>query len=230
MYVALNKISLFLVHWFNVYFKSPCPHFVRIKLESVHFLLKYHTEECPEKLNPIRDTLNKGRTPLNATVFKVQPKCRFLYYIYNWYDCTRNVGNTLLTFSSFVICDNEPPATVFALHSQRQATASVVPPCLPVYAEEQFGCFQTGHEKSDHSGLPSHIMSKVRLLGWGLLWQFSPFSYFSKFSALWIQSLAIEYHIYIWQVSPQLCCGGTCQIRMWLQVLSKDRIFCCQRN
>ena len=27
--------------------------------------------------------------------------------------------------------------------------------------------------------------------------------------------LAIEYHIHIWQVSPQLSCGDTCQIRMW---------------
>ena len=26
--------------------------------------------------------------------------------------------------------------------------------------------------------------------------------------------LAIEYHIHIWKVSPQLSCGGTCQIRI----------------
>ena len=27
--------------------------------------------------------------------------------------------------------------------------------------------------------------------------------------------LAIEYHVYIWQVSPQLSCGDACQILMW---------------
>ena len=44
-----------------------------------------------------------------------------------------------------------------------------------------------------------------------------PFRYFPDFSALWIHSLAIEYHVYIWQVSPQLSCGDTCQIWMWLK-------------
>ena len=27
----------------------------------------------------------------------------------------------------------------------------------------------------------------------------------------------IEYHVYIWQVSPQLSCGDTCQIWMWFK-------------
>ena len=27
--------------------------------------------------------------------------------------------------------------------------------------------------------------------------------------------LAIEYHVHIWQVSPQLSCGDACQILMW---------------
>ena len=49
-------------------------------------------------------------------------------------------------------------------------------------------------------------------LGWGLLSQFPPFRYFLKFSPLSKHTLATEYHVYIWQVSPQLSCGGTCQI------------------
>ena len=31
------------------------------------------------------------------------------------------------------------------------------------------------------------------------------------------QTLAIEYHVYIWQVLPQLSCGDTCQIWMWFR-------------
>ena len=49
-------------------------------------------------------------------------------------------------------------------------------------------------------------------LGWGLLSQFLPFRCFPNFSALSKHTLTIEYHIYIWQVSPQLSCGDTCQI------------------
>ena len=48
--------------------------------------------------------------------------------------------------------------------------------------------------------------------GWGLLSQLPPFCYFPKFSALSKHTLAIEYHIYIWQVLPQLSYNGTCQI------------------
>ena len=29
--------------------------------------------------------------------------------------------------------------------------------------------------------------------------------------------LDIEYHVYIWQVSPQLSCGDSCQIWMWFK-------------
>ena len=49
------------------------------------------------------------------------------------------------------------------------------------------------------------------LLGWELLKQFPPFRYFLIFSALSKHKLAVEYYIYIWQVSPQLRCGDTCQ-------------------
>ena len=54
-------------------------------------------------------------------------------------------------------------------------------------------------------------------LGWGLLSQFSPFRYFPYFPLLSKQTLAIEYHVYIWQVLPQLSCGDTCQIWMWFR-------------
>ena len=34
----------------------------------------------------------------------------------------------------------------------------------------------------------------------------------------------IEYHIHIWQVSPQLSCGATCQIWMWFNGYNLRRI------
>ena len=61
-------------------------------------------------------------------------------------------------------------------------------------------------------------------LGWGLQSQFPPFRYFRHFPLLSRQSLAIEYHVYIWQVSPQLSCGDTCQIWMWFR--ESNRYFC----
>ena len=61
-------------------------------------------------------------------------------------------------------------------------------------------------------------------LGWGLLSQFPPFRYFLIFLALSEHTLAIEYHVYIWQVSPQLSCGGTCQIYTWFK--ESKRYFC----
>ena len=42
------------------------------------------------------------------------------------------------------------------------------------------------------------------------------FRYFPIFSVLLNHMLAIEYHVYIWLVSPQLSCGDTRQIWMWL--------------
>ena len=53
--------------------------------------------------------------------------------------------------------------------------------------------------------------------GWGLLSRFPPFRYFPNFSALSKHTLDIEYHVYIWQVSPQLSCGDTCQIWKWFK-------------
>ena len=51
--------------------------------------------------------------------------------------------------------------------------------------------------------------------GGGLLSKIPPFRYFPKFSVLPKHMLDIEYHVYIWQVSPQLSCGDTCQIWKW---------------
>ena len=59
---------------------------------------------------------------------------------------------------------------------------------------------------------------------WGLLSQFSPFRYFPHFPLLSKQTLAIEYHVYIWQVSPQLSCGDTCQI--WMGFRESNGYFC----
>ena len=52
-------------------------------------------------------------------------------------------------------------------------------------------------------------------LGWGLKSQFSPFLLFSNLSPLPEYILAIEYHVHICQVSPQLRCGDTRQIWTW---------------
>ena len=62
------------------------------------------------------------------------------------------------------------------------------------------------------------------LLGWGLLSQFPPFRYFPNFSALSKHPFVLEYHVYIWQVSPQLSCGDSCQIWMWLK--ESNSYFC----
>ena len=47
---------------------------------------------------------------------------------------------------------------------------------------------------------------------------------FSTFPLLSKQKLAIEYRVHIWQVSPQLSCGDTCQIWMWFR--ESNRYFC----
>ena len=50
----------------------------------------------------------------------------------------------------------------------------------------------------------------IRDQEWGLLSQYPPFHYFPHFSAFWKHTLAIKYHVYIWQVSPQVSCSHTC--------------------
>ena len=65
--------------------------------------------------------------------------------------------------------------------------------------------------------LPSTELNYLTGQGWGLLSRFPPFRYFPNFSALSKHTLDIEYHVYIWQVSPQLSCGDTCQIWKWFK-------------
>ena len=61
-------------------------------------------------------------------------------------------------------------------------------------------------------------------LGWRLLSRFPPFCYFPDFLTSPKYMLAIEYHIHIWQVSPQLSCNDTCQI--WMRFKECSRYFC----
>ena len=75
--------------------------------------------------------------------------------------------------------------------------------------------------------ISSHAFDLV-LLGWGLLSRFPPFRYFSNFSTSPKYMLAIEYHVHIWQVLPQLSCGDTCQIWMWFKYFK--RYFCEIKN
>ena len=62
-----------------------------------------------------------------------------------------------------------------------------------------------------------HRLCNWLVLGWGLLSQFPPFHYFPNCSSLSKHTLAVKYCVYIWQVSPQLSCGDTCQIWMWFE-------------
>ena len=73
-----------------------------------------------------------------------------------------------------------------------------------------------------------YIYPHRRDLGWGLLSQFPPFRYFPNFSSLSKHTLTVEYRIYIWQVSPQLSCGDTCQIWMWFE--ESNMYFCETEN
>ena len=51
----------------------------------------------------------------------------------------------------------------------------------------------------------------------GVLNQFPPFPLFFSFFNLAQHALAIEYHVYIWRMTPQLSCGDTCKICMWFK-------------
>ena len=57
-----------------------------------------------------------------------------------------------------------------------------------------------------------------------LLIQFPPFRYFFHFSASLKHTWTIEYHVYIWRVSPQLSCDDTCQTWKWFK--ESNRYFC----
>ena len=54
-------------------------------------------------------------------------------------------------------------------------------------------------------------------LGWGLLNTYPLFRYFLNFSPSSKCWLPVEYHVHIWQVSPQLSCSDTHQIWKWFK-------------
>ena len=66
----------------------------------------------------------------------------------------------------------------------------------------------TGSIQSHFHKCYSHVtlvgITGTTVLGWGLLSQFSPLRYFRNFSALEKHALAVGYHFYILQVSPEL--------------------------
>ena len=68
----------------------------------------------------------------------------------------------------------------------------------------------------DNFGIMRTMVSMSTPSGWGWLRLLHPFLYFPiflKWSKHW---LPFEYHVHIWQVSPQLSCGDTCQI--WISL------------
>ena len=51
---------------------------------------------------------------------------------------------------------------------------------------------------------------------------------FSEFLVMSKETSAIEYHVYIWQVSLQLSCSDICQIWMWFE--ESNMYFCHIKN
>ena len=65
---------------------------------------------------------------------------------------------------------------------------------------------------------PSPIRRLLVHLGWGVLSRFPPFCGFPDFFLLSKHTVVIiEYHVYIWQVSPQISCDDTSHISMWFK-------------
>ena len=116
-----------------------------------------------------------------------------------------------------VICDlfQEHFCNIFFVSYARYLAVS----CRPGIANGQpiEGLSHLPHDDIMHG-------NTFRSTGWGLLSQFPPFRYFPNFSESQKHALPIEYHAYIWQVSPQLSCGDTCQIWMWSK--EYNRYFC----
>ena len=83
------------------------------------------------------------------------------------------------------------------------------------------GSCRTNYTRQSIHWLDEGRLGFVESRQWGLLSQCPPFRYFPNFSALSKHTVAIAYHVYIWQVSPQLSCGDTWQIWMWLKEFDK---------
>ena len=90
----------------------------------------------------------------------------------------------------------------------------VIPPkVLSSWAATQMQClFTTWHSK--WLDVSADFTGDVAWPGVGVTKPISSVPLFSEFLEMSKESLAIEYHVYIWQVSPQLSCGDICQIWM----------------
>ena len=72
---------------------------------------------------------------------------------------------------------------------------------------------QLAHLVPDHD-----FVHDTTAQGWGLLKLRSLISPQANFSILPKYLLDYLHHIHIWQVSPQLSCGNTCQIWTWYTI------------
>ena len=109
--------------------------------------------------------------------------------------------------------------SVISVYVWHQTVHDLTPKDIWLYVDTEFDMFSLIISDSDRQwDWPTCYQ------GWGLLSQFSPFRYFPHFPLLSKQTLAIEYHVYIWQVSPQLSCNDTCQIWMWFR--ESNRYLC----
>ena len=66
------------------------------------------------------------------------------------------------------------------------------------------------------------LMAPSHYQGWGLLKLRSLISPQAEFSILQKYLLDYLHHIHIWQVSPQLSCGNTCQIWTWYTIANMN--------
>ena len=110
----------------------------------------------------------------------------------------------------------DPDIAACVWRPPRPAIVSYVSKCFGICVLFSYLCYLFFKHTVSHSGTQGCIISPDLLcfLGWRLLRQFPQFRYFANVSASPEYILAIVYHVHIWQVSPQLGCGDTCQIWM----------------
>ena len=68
------------------------------------------------------------------------------------------------------------------------------------------------------------MLSRISRAGVGVTKPISSVPLFSEILVMSEETLAIEYNVYIWQVSPQLSCGDICQIWLWFE---KSNMYFC---
>ena len=88
--------------------------------------------------------------------------------------------------------------------------------CMPRMSEREWGQWEAVHWSQ-----PATTQSSP---GVGVTKPISSVPLFSEILVMSEETLAIEYHVYIWQVSPQLSCGDICQIWMWFE--ESNMYFC----